>query len=187
MYGSVLDSGQGVDYMRETCNTGSEGTANIGIDECHLSCLIVVLVMHILNQVQGVYIETCKPIHHLVVLLHNFIEVKDIGSDGLVLRTYLHLVLLIDTTVDSVEKALSKVCTCAEELHLLTGLGSGYTAADAVIIAPDRTHYIIVLILDGAGIDGDLSSITTEVLRQSPGVENSKVGFRRRSHVFKSM
>ena len=37
--------------MRETSNTGCEGTANIGIDQSHLSCLIEVFIMHVLDQV----------------------------------------------------------------------------------------------------------------------------------------
>ena len=153
--------------MRESCDTSSKCTTYIGIDQSHLSCLIVILVMHILDQVQSIYIHSCQPIHHNVILLNNFIIIQILGSDRLVCRTYLSLGLLINTTVDSVKQTLSQVCTSAEELHFLTGLCSGYTAADGVVIAPYNTHNIIVLILDGTCCNRDVCCIFLEVLRQS--------------------
>ena len=173
--------------MRESCDTSSECTTYISIDQSHLSCLIVVLVMHILDQVQSIYIHSCQPIHHNVILLNNFIIIQILGSDRLVCRTYLSLCLLINTTVDSVKQTLSQVCTSAEELHFLTGLCSGYTAADGVVIAPYNTHNIIILILDRRCLNGNLCSILTEVLWQVLGIQNSHVRFRSRSHSLQCM
>ena len=63
------------------------------------------------------------------------------------------------TAVDRVEQALCKVCAGTEELHLLTCLGSGYAAADAVVVASYRTHHVIVLVLDGRSVNGDLRRV----------------------------
>ena len=143
--------------------------------------------MHVLNQVQNVYVDACEPVHHTIVLRHHLIIIEVLGSDRTVLRTYLLLALLIDTAVDCVEKALCKVCTCAEELHLLTGLCCRYAAADGVVIAPNRTHHVIVLVLDGGSANRDLCSVLLEVLRKSLGVENRKVWLWSRAHVLKGV
>ena len=50
----VFDGAQGVDDVGEACNAGGKGAAHIGVDECHLGFLVVVLVVHILDEVQHV-------------------------------------------------------------------------------------------------------------------------------------
>ena len=175
--------------MGEACDTGCEGTPYIGIDESHLSCLIVIFIVHILDQVQDVYIDSCQPVHHQVILMHHLVIIKILGGDRCVLRTSLHrlsvlcLVLLVFTAVDRVEQALRKVCACSEELHLFTCLGSGYAATDAVVIAPYRTHHIIILILDRGCVNGDLCRVLFEILRETGGVKYSQVRLRGRAHV----
>ena len=123
--------------------------------------------MHVVDHVQCSNIQMCKPVHHLIIFCDYLIIVKVLGSDRLILRSYLLFCLLINTTVDRVKKAFCKVCTSTEELHLFTCLCSRYTAADAVVIAPYRTHNIIVLILDGTCCNRDVCCIFLEVLRQS--------------------
>ena len=143
--------------------------------------------MHVLNQVQNVYVDACEPVHHTIVLRHHLIIIEVLGSDRTVLRTYLLLALLIDTAVDCVEKALCKVCTSAEELHLLTGLCCRYAAADGVVVAPYRTHDIIVLVLDGGSANRNLCSVLLEVLRKSLRVKNRKVWLWSRAHVLEGV
>ena len=153
--------------MRESSDTCSECTSYVCIDQSHLCCFIVVFVVHVVNHVQCIYIQFRQPFHHLVIFVHYFIIVKVLGSDRLVLWSYLLFCLLVNTTVDCIKKAFCKVCTSAEELHLFTCLCSRYTAADAVVIAPYRTHNIIVLVLDGTCCNRDVCCIFLEVLRQS--------------------
>ena len=86
--------------------------------------------MHILDKVKAVNIKINKPVEHYVILLDNLIIVEVLGCDGSISRSNLVLLELVNTTVDSVEQALSKISTCTEELHLLTCLCSGYAAAD---------------------------------------------------------
>ena len=123
--------------------------------------------MHVLNQVQRIYIQVCQPLHHIIIALHYLVIIQVLGGNRTILRTYLLTGLLVNTAVDCVKQAFCKVCASSEELHLLTGLCCGYTAADRVIIAPYRLHGIIVLILYRACVDGDLRSVSLEVLRQS--------------------
>ena len=189
----ILDRRDGIHDMGEPGDTGCECSSDIGIDECHLGCLIVVLVMHVLDQVQDVDIESCQPVQHKIVLVHNLIVVQILGGDRCQLRSDLHVAallveeLLILSAVDRIQQCLCKVCTRTEELHLLAGLRCGHTAADAVIVAPDRTHDIVILILNRGGIHRDLRSIAAEVLRQLLRVKDGKVRLRSRSHVLEGM
>ena len=163
----IFDSGQGVYYMRESCDTCCERTLNLCIDQSHLCCFVVVFVMHVVDHVQCSDIQMSQPVHHNVVFLHNLIIVQILAGDRLIFRSNLLFCLLVFTAVDSVQKAFCKVCTSAEELHLFTCLCSRYTAADAVVIAPYRTHNIIILILNRTCCNRNICSIFLEVLRQS--------------------
>ena len=147
-YFRIFDSRKRVNYMRETCDTSCKRTINFCINQSHLCCFIVIFVVHIMDHVQSTYIEVSQPVHHLVIFCNYFVIVKIFRSDWCVFRSYLLFCFLINATVDSVKKAFCKVCTSTKELNLFTCLCSRYTAADAVVIAPYRTHNIIVLILD---------------------------------------
>ena len=179
----ILDGGKGVNDVGEAGDTGCKRATDIGINERHLGCLIVVLVMHVLDEVKDIHIDACKPVHHGVILCDHFIIVKILGCDWTVRRANLLLCLLIHTAVDRIKEAFGEVCTSTEELHLLTGLRCRYAAADGVIIAPYRTHHVIIFILDGGGLYRDLCRILLEVLRQSLRVKDRKVRLRSRAHV----
>jgi len=73
----------------EAGNTGSKGSAYIGINQSHLGSFVVILIMHVLDQVQYVYIQSSEPVHHLVVFSHYFIIIKVFRSDWCVSRSYL--------------------------------------------------------------------------------------------------
>ena len=140
--------------------------------------------MHVMDHVQSSNVQMSQPVHHNVVFLHNLIIVQVFAGDRLIFRSNLLFCFLVFTTVDRVKEAFCKVCTSAEELDLFTGLSCRYTAADGVIIAPYRTHYIIVLILDGACLYRNMSCIFLESFRKILRVQNSKVRLWGRSHVF---
>ena len=112
--------------------------------------------MHILDQVQNIYIEPCQPVQHDIEFMNDFVIVQILGRDPGDLRTALHSVLLIKPAVNRVQKALCKICARSEELHFLAGLRCRDTAANTVVISPDRFHDVIILILDRAGVDGYL-------------------------------
>ena len=163
----IFDSGQGIYYVRESSDTCCERTVNLCIDQSHFSCFIVVFVMHVVDHVQCSNIQMSQPVHHLVIFCDYFIIIEIFRSNWLIVRSYLLFCLLINTTVDSVKKAFCKVCTSSEELHLFTCFCSRYTAADAVVVAPYRTHNIIIFILDRACQYRNVSCIFLEVFRQS--------------------
>ena len=182
---SILNSAKWVNYMWEACDTCSKCTTAVSINKSHLGSFIVILVVHIVNHIKCTYIEVSKPIHHSVILLDNLSIVKVFRSNRSVFRTYLYLCLLINTAVDSVKKTLSKVSTSAEELDFLTGFCCRYAAADWVIIAPYRTHNIIVLILNWACLNRDLRSVLLKALRKSWRIKNCEVWLRWRAHILK--
>ena len=169
--------------MRETCDTGRKCPSHIGIDQCHLRCLIEILVMHVLDRIQCVDIQTCQPVHHHIILLNHFVIVQILAGDRCVCRADLLLCLKVTSSVHRVQQAFRKVRTRAEELHLLTGLCRRYAAADRIVIAPYWTHHIVILILDGTRAHGDNGRIFFKVLRQMRGIQHREVWLRGRSHV----
>ena len=86
----VLYSRQGIHHMRKSCDSCCEGSADIGIDQCHLRCFIVILVMHVLDQVQSIYIESCQPVHHDLIFADQLIIFQIFGGDRFVFRSNLH-------------------------------------------------------------------------------------------------
>ncbi len=161
----VLDGAQGVDDVGEACNAGGKGAADIGVDEGHLGFLVVVFVVHILDQVQHIDVQASQPVQHLDILGQHLVVVQVLAGDGGVVGAALLVALLVHTAVDGVQQALGQVGAGTEELHLLAGLGGRHAAADGVIVAPDGLHHIVVLVLDGTGEDGDLGGVLLEALR----------------------
>ena len=86
----------------------------------HLNSLIRILIVHIVDNVQCIYIQTSQPLHHIVILSHYIIIIEVIACNRTILRTYLYLKSFVNTAVDSIKQALSKVSSCTEELHFLT-------------------------------------------------------------------
>ena len=78
----VLDGAQGVDDVGEACNAGGKGAAHIGVDQGHLGFLVVVLVVHILDQVQHVDVQACQPVQHLDILGQDLVIVQVLAGDG---------------------------------------------------------------------------------------------------------
>ena len=139
--------------------------------------------MHILDEVQHVDVQAGQPVQHLHVLGQHFVIAQVLAGDGGVVGAALLVVLLVHAAVDGVQQALGKVGAGTEELHLLAGLGGRHAAADGVIITPDGLHHIVVLVLDGAGEDGDLGGVLLEGFGQGRGVQNGQVRLRCGAHV----
>ena len=55
----VLDGGETIDNVAEACDTCCKCAANIGIDEGHFGGFVVVLVVHVVNQVQRIHVQVC--------------------------------------------------------------------------------------------------------------------------------
>ena len=171
LYLCVLDCREGVNNVAESCNTCCKCAADVCVDECELSCFVVVLVVHVVDCVECVYIQTSKPFKHDVVLVHYFVVVKVFACDWCHFRSNLYAwcktCFFVLTAVDCVEQSLCKVGACTEELHFLTSLCCRYAAADRVVITPNRAHDVVVLVLDRRCVNRNLCGIVAEVLRQS--------------------
>ena len=176
--GSVLDRGQGVCNYGQTSHTGCEVTANVSVVQSHLCTLVAVLVVHVVDYVQSIYIYICQPLHHIFEHRHELIILDHIAFVLTILRSNLLLGYFIDTAVQSVQHTFSKVCTSAEELHFLTNSHGGYAASDRIVITVCYTHQVVVLILDGRRLDGHLSAELFPCSRQSCGPQNGQVRLR---------
>ena len=160
----ILDSRDRVNHMTEASDTRCESTTYVSVNECELCSLIEVLVVHVMDEVQCVYIDTSQPLHHIHEARHELIVCYDITLYWTISRSTLLTCLAVNTTADSISKTFSEVCTCTKELHLLTRLCCRYAAADRIVIAPYWSHHVIILILNRACRDRNLRSIVLEVL-----------------------
>ena len=183
LYLRILDRGQRVDDVREARDARCERAAHIRVDECHLRRFVVILVVHVLDDVQRVHVDMREPVHHALVLDDDVVVLEVLRADRAVGRADLHAALLVHTAVDCVEETLCKVRTRTEELHLLARLRRRHTAADGVVIAPLRLHHIVILVLNRARTDGDPRRVVLELLRQFRGVEHGEVRLGGGAHV----
>ena len=121
--------------------------------------------MHVVDDIKCVDVDSNEPVDHVVVLLENVIVVEVVAFDRTVTRTNLLAGDFVATTIDSIEEALCKVCTSAEELHFLTHNHGAYAACNRVVVAVVDAHKVIVLVLNGRSVDGDLCAVTLKALR----------------------
>ena len=143
--------------------------------------------MHIVDNVQGIYIYICLPLQHVDELAPNIIIVKHIACHRTIFRTYLLLGNFIHTAVQSIQQTFCNICTCAEELHFLADYHGRYTAGDAIVITMCYSHQIIILVLDGRSLDGHLCTVSLPAFRKPGRPQYSQVRFRRRTKVGKCM
>ena len=183
----IFDGGDGVDHMREAGDTGGKRAAHIGVDEGHLLSLIEILVVHVVDGVERLHVGGGKPFHHIHEAGHELVVGEHIAFDGPVSGTHLLTRLTVDATADGVGEALGEVGAGTEELHLLARLCGADATADAVVVAPDRAHHVVVLILYAARLDRDEGGIALETLGQTAAVEHGEVGFGRRTHILQRM
>ena len=187
----VLDGAEAVHHVAKARNAGSEGTAHVGIDKSQFGGFVIVLVVHVVDQVQGVHIDAGEPVQHNVVLVHHILVVQVVASNGGQFRANLHAghqaAFFVLAAVNGVEQGLGQVGAGAKELQFLAGLGGGHAAADAVVVAPDGTHHVVVLVLDRTCGHRDVGGVFLEVLGKPLGIKHGKVGLRRGAHVFQSV
>ena len=183
LYLRVLDRRERVDDMGEARNARRERAAHIRVDERHLRRLVVVFVVHVLDDVQRIHVDMREPVHHALILHDDVVVLEVLRTDRTVGRADLHARHFVHAAVDRVEQAFCEVRACAEELHLLARLCRRYAAADGVVIAPLRLHHIVILVLNRARTDGDPRRVVLELLRQFRGVEDGEVRLGGGAHV----
>ena len=179
----IFDRGQRVDHMREARDACCKGSPHVRIDERHLRRLVVVTVMHVLDDVQSADIDMREPVHHALVFDDDIVVFEILCTDRTIGRADLQAALFVHAAVDRIEQALCQIRTRTEELHLLARLRCRHAAADRVVVAPLGLHHIVVLVLDRARADRDACCIVLERLRQTRRIEHREVRLGRRSHV----
>ena len=183
----VLDCGEGVGDDGEARDARGEPAVDVLVVQGHLQALVAVLVVHVVNDVEGVDVDLGQPLHHVAVLGHDVVVVEVVALDRTELRADLLAGLLVAAAVDGVEEALGEVGAGAEELHLLADAHGGHAARDRVVVAVVDAHEVVVLVLDGAGGDGDLGAVALEGLGQARGPEHREVGLGAGAHVLEGV
>ena len=144
----IFDCTEGIYNMRESCNTGCERTLAVIIDERHLSSLIIIFIMHVMDQVQYIHINVSQPVHPPVEFLDYFVVICIFGGDTLHLRSALNAVFFIKTAVECIQQCFCKICTSTEKLNLFPCLCCRNTAADGIVVSPLWFHNFVILVLD---------------------------------------
>ena len=151
--------------------------------ESHFESFVAILVVHVVDDAEGVAVNASQPAHHLLELSHYLIVIEVFASDSREEGRNLLAVEFIDTTVDGIEKTLSEVGASTEELHLLTDAHRRYAACNTVVVTVVRTHKVVVFVLDGRSCDRHLSAILLPVFGKTSRPKHSEVGFGCRSEV----
>ena len=96
-------------------------------------------------------------------------------------------VLLVAPAVEAHQHQLHEIGARAEELHLLTHPHRRDTAGDRVIVAVDRPHEVVVLVLYRVGIAGDLRRETFKGLRQRRRPQHREIRFGGRPQIIEGV
>ncbi len=153
--------------------------------ERHLKPLVAVAVVHEVDDVERVDVERGQPLEYFDEPLHHLVVVQVFRGYGIERRGDLLAGDFVTASVDGVQQRLRQVGARPEELHLLADAHSRHAAGDAVIVAPELPHEIVVLVLDGALVNGHPGAVPLEVLRHPLGPQHRDVGLGRGAEVVK--
>src|SRR3954469_5946667 len=153
----------------------------------HLETLIGVLVVHVMNNVHGIDIDSGKPIHHAFKPADNVIKIEVFSLHSAACGSDLFATDFVPAAVDRIEETLGNVGAGAEELHLFSHCHWRYTTGDGSVIAPGAAHDFITFELDGTGIDRYLGSEVAEGIREAWGIPDRQIGFRSRAQIVESL
>ena len=180
---AVLHGSDRVRHDGDACNACSARALHISVMEGHFEGFVVILVVHVVDNLQRIHIGLGQPAHHLFEAGHELLIGEVVACDGGEHGGHLMAAHFIASTVDGIEHALGQVGAGTEELHLLAYLHGAHTAGNAIVIAQLGTHEVIVFILYGTGVDAHLGTVALPVFGQSGAPQYGQVGFGRRTHV----
>ena len=187
LHAGVLDGAQRVRHDGQARDARGEPAGHVLVMQRHLQLLVAVLVVHVVDDVEGIDVHLRQPAHHRVELLHDLVVLEVFAGDGHELGADLLAADLVHAAVDGVQQALGQVRARAEELHLFAQPHGGHAAGNAVVVAVGEAHQVIVLILDGRRFDGHPCAVALEVLRQVDRPEHRQVRLRGRAEVLQRM
>ena len=119
----------------------------------HLDTLVSVLVMHVVDAVEGVHVGAGKPVHESVKLLQDVLVHQHVPGNSVRGRGNLNTRDFILATIDGVEEGLRQVDARAKELHLLADLHGRNTAGNPSVIAPRLAHQGVRFVLNRGSLD----------------------------------
>ena len=132
--------------------------------------------MHIVDDVHGVDVSLCQPGPVEVDALDELVVVQVLLGPHGHFGAHLVALQLVPAAVDGQQHQLGQVGPGAEELHILAHAHGGHAAGNGVVVAVDWAHHVVVLILEGVGVAGDLGGEPLPVLRQMSAPQHSQVG-----------
>ena len=124
-----------------------------------------------------------QPLHGGVELGHDVVVVEEVAGDRHCLGSDLIAGHFVAAAIDGIEQRLCEIDAGAEELHLLAEPHRRDAAGDAVVIAPERPHQIVVFVLQRGGVLADLDAVALEGRRHVVRPENRDVRFGRRAEI----
>src|SRR5262249_15884950 len=102
----VADCRQAVGNHGQSSHTESNRTQWSIVVQRHLNPLIGVLVMHVVDDVHGIYVDTGKPVHHRLEFVDHSIKVKELSLCRTNCGPYLLAADLVPASVNGIEKTL---------------------------------------------------------------------------------
>src|SRR5258706_12334979 len=136
----VPDCRQTVSNNGQSSHTEGHRSQRTVVMQRHLDTLVGILVVHVMNDVHGIDIDTREPIHHLFELVDHIVKLKVLTLNSAVRRTYLLACEFVPAAVDGIEEALGEVGSGTEELHLLPYQHRGHATSDGSVISPHPAH-----------------------------------------------
>ena len=175
----VLHRGEGVGHAAHAGDAEGHQPPHGAVVKGHLALFVGVLVVHIVDDVHGVDVSLCQPGPVEVDALDELVVVQVLLGPHGHFGAHLVALQLVPAAVDGQQHQLGQVGPGAEELHVLAHAHGGNAAGNGVVVAVDRAHHVVVLILEGVGVAGDLGGKALPVLRQVGAPQHGEVGLRR--------
>ena len=149
----------------------------------HLKTFVEILVVHIMNAIHRMHIGLREPLHHGVELGEDLVVIEIVARHGQSRGGNLLAGDLVSAAIDGIKKAFCQVHARTEELHLLAEAHGRHATGDAVVVAPEGPHEIVVLVLEGRRIAADLDAVAFERLREVLRPEHGDVRLRSRPEI----
>src|SRR5690554_4195295 len=174
---SVLDGRQRIGYDAESRRPVGQVDLGIGIHQSHLQLLVVILVVHVVDDVHGVVVHTSHLFHSQAEVAHDFLQIEEVGLYFGNVVEHLFSGHFAAPAVDGQEQGLGQIGTRPEKLNLFADFLKRHTTSNAVVVAvTGALHQIVVLVLNGRGVDGYLGTEFLEAFGQTVRPQNGHVG-----------
>ena len=180
----IFDGRERVEGDRKPRHAVGEVDARVGVYERHLCLLVVVLVVHVMDDVHRLVVDAGDFGQHHLVVAHHLLEAQRALRERRDALDHQRAGVLAAAAVDGQQQRLGQVAARAEELDLAADVLVRYAAGDAVVVRMAHfAHQLVVLVLDRAGVGRNLGAEILESLRQVGAPQDREVGLGRRAEV----